>query len=32
MTEKTEKKRAFLINLLFIAAVLGLIYVFFKYL
>ena len=32
MTEKTEKKRAFLINLLFIAAILGLVYVFFKYL
>lgn len=32
MNSKTEKKRAFLINLLFIAAVLGLIYVFFKYL
>ncbi len=32
MDAKTEKKRAFLINLLFIAAVLGLIYVFFKYL
>lgn len=32
MNQKTEKKRAFLINLLFIAAILGLIYVFFKYL
>lgn len=32
MNSKTEKKRAFLINLLFIAAVLGLVYVFFKYL
>lgn len=32
MNSKTEKKRAFLINLLFIAAVLALIYVFFKYL
>lgn len=32
MTEKTEKKRAFLINLLFIAAILGIVYVFFKYL
>lgn len=32
MDIKTEKKRAFLINLLFAAAILGLIYVFFKYL
>ena len=32
MNQKTEKRRAFLINLLFIAAILGLVYVFFKYL
>ena len=32
MDVKTEKRRAFLINLLFIGAVLGLVYVFFKYL
>ncbi len=32
MTPKTEKRRAFLINLTFIAAVLGLLYIFFKYL
>jgi len=32
MTAKVEKKREFLINLAFIAAVLGLLYVFFKYL
>lgn len=32
MSEKTEKRRAFLINLLFAGAVLGLVYVFFKYL
>lgn len=32
MNSRTEKKRAFLINLLFISAVLGLVYVFFKYL
>lgn len=32
MTHKVEKRREFLINLAFIAAVLGLLYVFFKYL
>ncbi len=32
MTPKTEKKRAFLINLTFIAVILGLLYIFFKYL
>ena len=32
MPQKVEKRREFLINLLFLAAVLGLVYVFFKYL
>ena len=32
MNAKTEKRKDFLIDLLFIAAVLGLAYVFFKYL
>ncbi len=32
MSVKTEKRKDFLVNLLFVAAVLGLIYVFFKYL
>lgn len=32
MSEKTEKKRAFLIELLFLGAVLGIVFVFFKYL
>lgn len=32
MTEKTEKRRSFLINLLYFAAIIGIIFVFFKFL
>ena len=31
MTSKVEKRRAFLINVAFLAVVLGLVYIFFKY-